>query len=302
VGIAVSGAGLDQSGDLLRAADTALYRAKAAGRGTWAAFEPAMHAEAVARLELEAALQAAVERGELRLAYQPEVDLATGRIVAVEALMRWDRPGHGTVLPKAFVPLAEETGLILPLGRWALTEACRAARAWPAGRDSAPAVSVNLSAPECGQDGLVELVGRVLQETGLPPSRLRLEVTERALIEALGPAGETLRGLRDLGVGLAIDDFGTGYSSLAYLRRLPVDALKIDRSFVAGLGDEAADRAVVEAVAALGHALGMSVTAEGVETPAQLAQARAAGCDRAQGFHIAEPLPPEAIAAALSSR
>ncbi|MEJ7818339.1 MAG: EAL domain-containing protein, partial [Thermoleophilaceae bacterium] len=301
VGIAVSEPGLDSSGDLLRAADTALYRAKAAGRGCWAVFQPVMHAEAVARLELEAALQGAVERGELHLAYQPEVDLATGRVTAVEALMRWHHPERGPLLPHAFVPLAEETGLIVSLGRWVLGEACRAAQTWTVRSGLAPSVSVNLSAQECRQYDLVERVGRILRETGLPPGRLRLEVTERALIEDLGTASETLRGLRGLGVELAIDDFGTGYSSLGHLRRLPLDVVKIDRSFVAGLGTAAEDRAVVEAVTGLAHALGMLVTAEGVETPEQLAQARASGCDRGQGHHFSEPLPAEAIAAFLST-
>ncbi len=284
----------------MRAADTALYRAKGAGRATWALFEPAMHAEAVARLETESALRGAVDRGELRLVYQPEVDLATGRVVAVEALLRWNRPGHGVLLPDAFVPLAEETGLIGPLGRWALTEACRAAHTWSEAGGPAPVVSVNLSPRECRQRDLAERVRRVLRETGLPPGRLRLEVTERALIEDMGAAHETLQEVRDLGVAVAIDDFGTGYSSLGYLRRLPVDALKIDRAFVAGLGEDPADRAVVAAVTALAHALGKGVTAEGVETPAQLAEVRAAGCDRAQGFLIAEPLTPEGIAALLA--
>ncbi len=301
VGIAVSDVGLDRSGDLLRAADTALYRAKAAGRGTWVVFEPAMHIEAVARLELEADLQGAVARRDLHLVYQPEMDLATGRVVAVEALMRWHHPERGLLLPDAFVPLAEETGLIVSLGRWALAEACRAAQDWPARDGFVPSVSVNLSARECRQWDLVEQVKRALQETGLPPNRLRLEVTEQVLIDDLGTAGGTLRGLRALGIELAIDDFGIGYSSLGYLRRLPLDVVKIDRSFIAGLGAAAEDRAMVEAVTALAHALGMRVTAEGVETPDQLAQARAAGCDRGQGHHLAEPMSSEAIAAFLST-
>ncbi len=301
VGIAVSAPGLDRSGDLLRAADTALYRAKAAGRGTWAAFEPTMHAQALARLELEAALQGAVERGELQLAYQPEVDLVTGRVTAIEALMRWHHPEQGLLRPDGFVPLAEETGLIVSLGRWALDEACRAARTWPERDGLAPTVSVNLSAQECRHWDLVEQVGLILRETGLPASRLRLEVPEQALVDDLGRASETLRELRALGVELAIDDFGSGYLSLGYLRRLPLDTVKIDRSFVAGLGMAVEDRAVVEAVTALAHALGMRVTAKGVETAEELAQARAVGCDQGQGHFFAEPLTAEGITAFLAT-
>jgi EAL domain-containing protein (putative c-di-GMP-specific phosphodiesterase class I) len=259
-----------------------------------------MRAALALRTQTKDALQRAISSGELVLHYQPIVALDTARPAGVEALVRWRHPAHGLVLPDDFIGLAEETGLIVPLGRWALAEACRAASTWPARGGVEPAVSVNLSPRECRQNGLVELVGRTLRETGLPPSRLRLEVTERALIEDMGAAHETLQRVRDLGVGVAIDDFGTGYSSLGYLRRLPVDALKIDRSFVAGLGEEAPDRAVVEAVTALAHALGKSVTAEGVETPVQLEHVRAAGCDRAQGYFIAEPLPPEAIASLLA--
>ena len=301
VGVAASATGLDRPGDLLRAADTALYRAKAAGRGTWMVFEPSMHVEAVARLELEAALQSAVGQNELRLAYQPEVNLASGRVLAVEALVRWHRPGQRPLLPRGFVPLAEETGLIAPIGRWALTEACREARTWQARGIAPTVVSVNLSGQECRQSGLAQQVEHVLRETRLDPNLLRFEVTERALIEDLEATGRTLRALRGLGVRLALDDFGTGYSSLGYLRHLPIDTLKIDRSFVAGLGNKAADRAIVEAAISLAHALGMEVTAEGIETPEQFAHARAVGCDRGQGFYFAEPLDGEAIGALLCS-
>ncbi len=300
VGIAVSAPGLDRPGDLLRAADTALYQAKAAGRSTWVAFEPSMHAEAIARLELEAALQSAIERRELRLAYQPEVDLATGRVLAVEALVRWHRDGQRPLLPDAFVPLAEETGLIVPIGQWAVAEACRQAQVWQARGLKATPVSVNLSVQECWQDGLVDYIERVLRETALPPHLLRLEITERALNEDFEATETTLRDLRSLGVRLAIDDFGTGYSSLSSLRRLPVDTLKINRTFVVGVGDEATDRAIVEAITSLAHALGMEVAAEGIETPEQLAHARAAGCDRGQGYYFAEPRPSEAVDTFLS--
>ncbi len=214
--------------------------------------------------------------------------------------MRWDRPGHGVMAPGAFIPVAEESGLIL-LGEWVLREACRQACAWtvPRDADDAPAVSVNVSARQVHHPEFVAQVARVLRETGLPAPRLRLEVTERACVEDGAATGAVLRGVKALGVGLAIDDFGMGYSSLGYLRRLPVDTLKIDRSFVSGVGNEAQDRAIVAAIVGLGHALGMTVTAEGIETTEQLEHARRVGCDRVQGYHLGRPLDPAALPALL---
>ena len=301
VGIAVSAPTLHVPADLLRAADTALYRAKATGRGVAVVFEAGMYADAVMRLDRETDLRAAVQRGHLHLQFQPEVDLATGRVVALEALARWDRPGHGEVAPADFIPVAEETGLILPLGAWVLTEACRQARAWSVARGShlAPAVSVNVSATQVRQPDFVAQVERVLEETGLEADHLTLEVTEQVFVEDAATTNEALREVKALGVGLAIDDFGIGYSSLGYLRRLPVDTLKIDRSFVSGVGREADDRAIVTAITALGHALGMTVTAEGVETAEQLEHARRVGCDHAQGFYLGQPQDPATLGTLL---
>jgi EAL domain-containing protein (putative c-di-GMP-specific phosphodiesterase class I) len=218
----------------------------------------------------------------------------------VEALVRWKHPRHGLVLPMEFIPLAEETGLIIPMGRWILEEACRQARRWR--EQSLPhTVCVNLSARQFQHPKLVEEVGEVLRDVGLDPRNLMLEITESTLVEDIQSATATLQQLRDLGVKLAVDDFGTGYSSLSYLKRFPVDFLKIDLSFVENLETDPADRVIVSAVINLAHALGMKVTAEGVETAGQLAQLTSMGCDMAQGFYFSKPLPSEAISSLLSS-
>ncbi len=297
IGIALGGPLAADAGALLRAADTALYHAKAAGRGTLVLFEPRMHAQAVERLHLGVALESAIDRGELALHYQPEVDLVTGGVVGVEALVRWRRPGDHWLLPADFIPLAEETGLILPIGRWVLAEACRQGRIWQerGGRAAPLTVSVNLSPRQIREPSLVADVERALDESGLDPTTLKLEVTEQLLVEDDGKTASALRALRSKGVRVAVDDFGTGYSSLRYLRRLPVDTLKIDRSFVNGLGAGQADHEIVQAITSLAHTLGMDVTAEGIETEEQLATIRAVGCDRAQGFLFAPPLDPAAL-------
>ncbi len=300
IGIALAAAGRGRPDELLRDADLAMYRAKARGKARYEIFDASMNARALERLALEADLRRALERGQLRLHYQPQVELATGRIAGAEALARWEHPERGLVPPGEFIPLAEETGLILPLGWWALEEACRQARAW--GRDAGgaagdrpPTISVNLSARQFQQPGLAAGVARVLCKTGLDPRRLHLELTESVVMEPAEATIATLQELKAQGVRLAIDDFGTGYSSLSYLKRFPVDLLKIDRSFVAGLDRDAEDTAIVGAVVTLARALGLAVAAEGVETAGQLARLRDLGCDLGQGRYLAEPLAPEAL-------
>jgi diguanylate cyclase (GGDEF)-like protein len=300
VGVAVAEPGRGVSpAELLQDADVAMYRAKARGKARFEVFAPAMGEGVRARAALAADLRRALERVDLRLAYQPVVDLATGRVVAVEALARWEHPTHGEVAPAAFVPLAEETGLIAPLGRWALGEACRQARAWQETVAAPPAVAVNLSPRQFQQPGLVEDVAEALRASGLPPRLLSLELTEGAMVADADEAVAILRQLKGLGVGLAIDDFGTGYSSLAYLQRLPVDRLKVDRRFVAGLGRDAGDDAIVEAVVGLAHTLGLGVVAEGVETAEQAARLRELGCRLGQGFYFGRPQSAEAVRALL---
>jgi len=303
IGVAPAAAAASAA-DLLRAADLALYRAKDGGKGRHAIFDAGLHAAASARLALEAALRRALAEGEFLLHYQPQIALATGRIVGVEALVRWAHPTRGLVPPGDFIPLAEETGLIVPLGRWVLTEACRQARAWAAARPGDPPLTmgVNLSARQLLQPDLAGEIAGVLRETGVAPGLIQLELTESVLMEDATASLALLGRLRALGVGLALDDFGTGYSSLAYLKRFPVDVLKVDKAFVTGLGRERADAAIAGAVITLAHALGMAVVAEGIETAGEAALLRGLGCETGQGYYFARPLPPDALAARLARR
>ncbi len=301
VGVVKHRPGWAKPGDLLRDADTALYQAKTRGPGSWAVFEPGMRASVLARLERETALRGAAERGELRLRYQPKVELATGRVVGVEALIRWEHPDLGLLHPVEFVRLAEETGLIVPLGRWVLWEACRRAREWrDLSGEAAPVVCVNVSACQLREASFVAQVAMALEASGLDPDSLELEITESAVMRDAPEAWGALSDLRKLGVRLAIDDFGTGSSSLGRLRELPVDALKVDRSFVAGLGRDPGSLAIARAVTVLAHDLGLVVTAEGIETTEQASVLRALGVDLGQGFYFAPPLPGEAIAELLA--
>jgi diguanylate cyclase (GGDEF)-like protein/PAS domain S-box-containing protein len=278
---------------LLRAADTAMYRAKERGRDNFQLFSPAMVEKNVERKALEASLREAVAREEMRLHYQPCLELASGRVVGVEALLRWRRPELGLLLPKDFIALADFTGAMPTLGRWVLETACRQAREWRAAGTPALRMMVNLSTYELQQQGLVERVEAALAASGLEADALHLEVPEGYAMQDVQRAIETLGALRAIGVHLAIDGFGSGFSSLAQLRRLPVDTLKIDLSFVRGATADPDDASVVTAVIAVAHSLGLRVAALGVESEAQVALLRSLGCDYVQGFLWSPPVPPE---------
>ena len=278
--------------ELLRNADVAMYQAKAAGKGRHAEFDHAMHAAAVARLELAADLRFAVERNELRLLYQPVVELATGAVVGAEALLRWERPGHGVITPLAFVPLAEETGLIVPVGRWVLRVACAQLARWRASLPGSDALSmnVNVSGRQLAEDGFVDEVRAAIRDTGVPAELVTLEITESVLVDHASDILTVLHELRAVGVRLAIDDFGTGYSSLGYLQKFPIDVLKIDRSFVNGVTRGGSEAALTRTIVALCAALGLDAVAEGIEQAAQQDALAALGCRRGQGYLFARPL------------
>jgi EAL domain-containing protein (putative c-di-GMP-specific phosphodiesterase class I) len=297
IGIAVSGPTVRTAADLLRDADLAMYRAKSEGKSRHVVFDGAMNVQAMKRLELETALRRAVERGELRLVYQPIMSLDSMGMDRVETLVRWLHPERGLISPADFIPLAEETGLIVPIGQWILTEACRQAQTWREQFPGAPDVvlSVNLSPRQFQHPTLVEDIRRIVGESGLHPDLLELEITEGAVMADADAARATLQELRNLGISLAIDDFGTGYSSLGYLKRFPVSVLKIDQSFVRGLGQDEQDSAIVHGVIALAQSLNLSVTAEGIETLEQLARLRDLGCNHGQGYLLSRPLTGEAI-------
>ncbi|HET9613993.1 MAG TPA: diguanylate cyclase [Candidatus Limnocylindrales bacterium] len=304
LGIAIAWPGRAEPGDVFREAEVALVRAKSVPGPRYVLFEPEMSAATMERVELENDLRRALERRELRLHYQPLVDLATERIVGFEALLRWEHPTRGLIPPMSFIPLAEDTGLIVPIGRWVIEMACRQARTW---LDEIPGssllMSVNLSARQFASPSLVDDIREILAATGLPADRLELEITESVLLEEGDDSATTLRALRELGVHLVLDDFGTGYSSLSYLRRLPLDTIKIDRSFVDGIDTDTAgsNLPIVQAVIALAHGLGIEVVAEGIETAGQASRLRELVCDRGQGFYYARPQPPEALRSALAA-
>ncbi len=291
VGLVFAGGETASATEILRDADAAMYRAKGGGKGRFEIFDARMRASLVARLETEADLRRALERDELRLHFQPMRSLRDEAFVGAEALVRWQHPQRGLLAPAEFVRVAEESGLIAPLGAWVLEQACRQAAAWGGART----VSVNLSPRQLSRSDVPALLGRALAETGVDPRRLQLEITENLLMEQSAGALGTLRRLKAMGVRLVLDDFGTGWSSLAYLKRFPLDGLKIDREFVAGLGGSAEAEAIVAAVLSMAEALELEVTAEGVETEAQLAWLRARGCGCAQGFLIGRPAPAAAL-------
>ena len=291
VGIAITMGHRGDPGELLRQADIAMYQAKEQGGQSFAIFDAEMGTTLLFRLELETDLRHAIERNELELNYQPEIDLKTSRIVATEALIRWNHPRFGYISPSEFIPLAEETGLILEIGEWVLHNACRQARDWELRFKGLDLVmSVNLSVRQYLHPGIVSEIASALRESGLSPHQLRLEITETILMDEKETSRSILEQLHDLGIQLALDDFGSGYSSLGYLKRLPVETLKIDQIFIKGLGRDPHDAAIVETIATLGHKIGMSVTAEGVETRQQAAAVKQLGCDHAQGYIFSEPV------------
>jgi predicted signal transduction protein with EAL and GGDEF domain len=295
IGIAVFPDDGLEPAELLKNADLALYRAKAEGRGRLRFFEPEMDAQTRARRRLEWELRRALERQELVLHYQPQLDLGTDRLAGVEALVRWQHPERGLVPPGEFIPIAEASGLIRPLGAWVLREACRQAKVWAdAGRPLT--VAVNLSPAQLRHPDILEAIDRALTESGLDPGLLELEITETLLMEG-GESGmhRHVQALAARGIRLAIDDFGVGYSSLSYLKRLPVHKIKVDRSFVRDIGQDPEDEAVVRAIVTLGHALAKRIVAEGVETEAQMRFLRELGCDVIQGFLFGRPQPSEEL-------
>jgi diguanylate cyclase (GGDEF)-like protein/PAS domain S-box-containing protein len=312
VGIATGAAGQHDAAELLRHADVAMYAAKEAGKGRSAAFAPDMDSSIIGQLRLKAELARAVENNEFAVYYQPTVELETGRLAGVEALVRWMHPDRGLVPPLEFIPVAEQTGLIVPIGRYVLREACRQMAAWHAAYPTNPplTVAVNLSARELDEPGLVNSVRDALADAQLDPAYLTLEITESLLLVDLPRTVAKLLELRALGVRLAVDDFGTGYSSLAYLENLPVDILKIDKSFVDRIGATPADQmsedgsppqqpVMVSAISQLGHALRLQLVAEGIEQAEQVSTLRGLACQYGQGFYFARPLPPEALGAVL---
>jgi EAL domain-containing protein (putative c-di-GMP-specific phosphodiesterase class I) len=303
MGIALTAGGSMQPEEVLHNADLAMYQAKAEGRGRYELYQPGLSVSTRERLDLQSDLRTAGARQELTLRYQPVLTLATLRPVEVEALIRWDHRRRGALLPADFIALSEETGLMVPMGQWVLREACRQTRAWQGDGSATPplVVGVNLSASQFERDALPDEIGTILRETGLQPSRLQLEVSEAVLMRDDPRMLHRLEALKTIGVRLAIDDFGTGYASLSYLKRLPVDCLKIDRSLVKGVGSDTEDTAIVRAVVALARSLGIVVTAEGVETAEQLFQLRALGCEQGQGYYFARPVSADRLPELLSS-
>ena len=289
IGVAFAGSETSDPQELVRNADAAMYVVKTDGKGRYAIFEPHMHAAAVHRLDLRAGLQRAIDNGEFVLHYQPIVSMQTGRIAGLEALVRWEHPQRGLMAPDSFIPLAEETGLVVPLGLWVLERACRQAAEW-ARIDPEVTVSVNVSQRQLRRPDFEQDVGRVLRESGVDPGRVNLEITESAVMSDVESTIQRLQELKALGVRIAVDDFGTGYSSFSWLRQLPVDVLKIDKEFVGELGHREQSGFLVATIIDLAHNLGLRTVAEGIERTAQLDRLRDMHCDLGQGFHVGRPM------------
>ncbi len=290
IGISVFPSDGDDARSLLRNADAAMYHAKQKGKNTFEFYTESLTQISLERIDLEARLRKAIERSEMKLHFQPRVDAKTGLVRGGEALLRWVTSGIGAVPPSKFIPLAEETGLIIPIGEWALREACRQIQAWQAAGLLPTTISVNLSPRQFRHERLAFLIGKIFDETGLSPDLLELELTESAIMENVSRATKILQELKDLGIRVAVDDFGTGYSSLAHLKRFPLDVLKIDRSFVRNVSEDPEDAAIVVAIIAMAHSLGLRVVAEGVENEKQYAFLKTNNCDEIQGYLFSEPV------------
>ena len=290
--------------DLLRDADLAMYRAKELGKNRYELFDPALGERAQTRMFMAIDLRDAIERNQLVVFYQPKIDLSSRSIVGFEALLRWRHPARGLISPAEFIPIAEENGLIVPIGEWILNQACQQLRAWQTKYPSAPPLSmnVNLSVKQLSDPELVGRVARILAETGVPPETLKLELTESTLMTAIESASDVLAALQALHIGLKLDDFGTGYSSLSYLRTLRFDSLKLDPSFVQRVATDRETRAIVETIVNLAHTLHMNVVAEGIESEDQLAGLIDVGCDTGQGFLFSRPVPADVAETLLQTR
>lgn len=297
MGIVTSSMAHDQPEQLLRSADMAMYRAKAAGRARYEMFDRAMHTDALERLRLETDLRRAVELGEFLLHYQPLVSLRTGRVTGLEALIRWQHPERGLVAPSEFIAIAEETGLIVPIGKWVLFEACNQIREWQSAhpREEPLTIGVNLSVKQFSQPDLVDQIRSALEVTGAPAASLRLEITESAIIDKGRAAISILSRIRELGVQVYLDDFGTGYSSLSYLHGLPIDAIKIDRAFVSSMDTDDKHLRLVRTILTLAEIVGVRAEAEGISTSEQLRELRALNCEQGQGYLFSAPIPREAV-------
>jgi EAL domain-containing protein (putative c-di-GMP-specific phosphodiesterase class I) len=275
----------------------AMYRAKAAGRARYEMFDRSMHTDALARLQLETDLRRAVELGEFCLYYQPLVSLRTGKITGLEALVRWAHPDRGLIHPADFIPIAEETGLIVPMGRWVLNEACRQMNQWHCKhtREQPLSIGVNLSVKQFSQPDLIDQIAGAVQSSGISPRSLRVEITEAAIIDKARTATTILQGIRDLGVQIYLDDFGTGYSSLSYLHGLPIDAIKIDRAFVSNMDTDEKSLRLVRTILTLSEIVGVRAEAEGISTSEQLRELRSLNCEQGQGYLFSAPITKEAV-------